>query len=79
MTGAGQTGIGQRLRIGITTRIDLAPGHGEPRDALARGWDPFMSAVLPEVIWVPLPNSGSRCLELVAGLDLFRVHPQRRQ
>ena len=70
MIGAGQLRTGRPLRIGITMRIDLAPGHGEPRDALARGWSAFMSAVLPEAIWVPLPNSGSGCVDIASGLDL---------
>jgi N5-(cytidine 5'-diphosphoramidyl)-L-glutamine hydrolase len=52
-------------RIGLTMRVDLAPGHGEPRDALAQDWPEFLRFAVPEIPWQPLPNAGSAVLDHV--------------
>ena len=48
------------LRIGVTMRVVQAAGYLEPRDALAQNWSNFLSAALPEMVWLPLPNLGKR-------------------
>ncbi len=47
------------LRIGITMRTSNARHYDEPRDSLAQDWANFMSAYLPGVCWLALPNMGS--------------------
>lgn len=37
----------------------------EPRDALAQDWGRFMTSVLPEASWIPLPNLGNSIYEYV--------------
>lgn len=51
-------------RIGVTMRVVTEPRHGEMRDALAHDWARFISAVLPEAKWMPIPNSGASAVAL---------------
>lgn len=44
------------IRVGITTRITTAQGYSEDRDALAQAWGAFLSAALPDALWMALPN-----------------------
>lgn len=44
------------IRIGVTSRITAAQGYLEERDTLAQAWGEFLSAALPEALWMPLPN-----------------------
>lgn len=53
-----------RPRIGVTMRVVEEPLHGELRDALAHDWVQFISAALPEALWMPIPNSGVAAREL---------------
>lgn len=52
-----------RPRIGVTMRVVKDQAHGEPRDALAHDWARLMSTVLPEALWMPVPNSGAGAAE----------------
>ena len=46
-------------RLGLTMRVTDAVGYNEPRDSLAQDWAAFMAVVLPEAIWLPIPNLGT--------------------
>ncbi|MBH64376.1 MAG: glutamine amidotransferase [Alphaproteobacteria bacterium] len=52
-------------RVGLTMRITKASGYEEPRDSLAQDWAQFMSASLPEVAWMSVPNTGSTAASVV--------------
>lgn len=60
------------LRLGVTMRCATVeyPGNVEERDALATDWGRFLALVLPEAVWLPLPNTGTAAVELaqVCGL-----------
>ncbi len=58
------------LRLGLSMRVVAAPGYREDRDALARDWGVFMSRVMPEVSWLPVPNLGRAVVDYVAGWGL---------
>lgn len=51
-------------RIGVTMRVVKEPVHGELRDALAHDWARYISAALPEALWMPVPNCGAAAREL---------------
>jgi putative glutamine amidotransferase len=59
------------IRLGLTQRVDVAPGHGERRDALDQAWAPLLleNGFLP----LPLPNCASDAKLLVAELSLDGV------
>lgn len=65
--------LGTPLRIGLTMRRSDAQGYVEPRDALARDWTTFMTKVLPEACWMPIPNVGTKASDYARrwGLDGF--------
>ncbi len=52
-------------RIGITMRVDIASGHNERRDCLARDWANYMANVSPDTFWMPLPNLGEAIADYV--------------
>jgi len=69
------------LRIGVSMRISQAEGYCEPRDALAHDWHSFINKVIPDALWLPIPNlveSGTNFLSswglnafiLTGGIDL---------
>jgi N5-(cytidine 5'-diphosphoramidyl)-L-glutamine hydrolase len=60
----------KRLRIGLTMREVHAAGHAEVRDALAADWASFLQRVLPEALWMPVPNAGQDAARLVEGWRL---------
>ncbi len=77
------------LKIGLTMRVVTARRYAETRDALSQDWPKFMREVLPEAIWMPLPNLGKDIVEyagnwklngfiVTGGNDLFE-YPQRDQ
>lgn len=45
-------------RIGLSMRTADATEYVEPRDALALDWSRFLSAALPGIAWLPIPNIG---------------------
>lgn len=57
-------------RIGVTMRSSPAPNYAEARDALARDWGDYIRAVLPEVIWQPIPNLGKDAVEHLQSWEL---------
>ncbi len=50
-------------------RITKASGYLETRDALSQDWPGFMHSVLPEALWMPLPNLGRDIVEYVTSWD----------
>jgi N5-(cytidine 5'-diphosphoramidyl)-L-glutamine hydrolase len=58
------------LRIGVTMRVDKAPGYEEWRDGLSEEWMPFLNAAIPEAAWLPIPNFGSSVLAYVKQWNL---------
>ena len=57
-------------RIGITMRMVDAEGYNEPRDALAQDWGAFMGQVLPEALWMPVPNMGKDIIRYFSDWNL---------
>lgn len=57
-------------RLGVTMRQAPAQGYRELRDALARDWHAFLSAALPEVAWMPIPNVGEAARHIAGSWDL---------
>ena len=57
-------------RIGLTMRVANAQGYDELRDSLARDWAAFMTAALPDVQWLPVPNLGASVIEFAAAWRL---------
>lgn len=51
-------------------RVVKSEGYGEVRDAIAHDWGNFLSFALPEVQWVPIPNTGERVLDFVRNWNL---------
>lgn len=60
-------------RLGLTMRVTAADGYKETRDALAQDWCAFLTAALPDVVWLPVPNLGRDVVKYVQawGLDGF--------
>ncbi len=56
-------------RIAVSMRIVVSE-YGEKRDALAQDWAKFLRTVLPQCLWVPLPNTGEEALDLAEKLGL---------
>lgn len=46
-------------------RVVEAENYIEPRDALAHDWSRFMSTVLPQARWMPVPNLGKDVIDFV--------------
>ena len=57
-------------RIGLTMRVAQAESGDETRDCLAQDWPEFMTAALPSVHWLPLPNLGEAVADYVREWDL---------
>lgn len=53
------------LKLGLTMRVVESIEHQEIRDALAQDWPLFMDKVLPEALWVFLPNIGKAVIKYV--------------
>jgi len=51
-------------------RAVMAEAYPEPRDALALDWANYMSFVLPDAIWMPVPNLGEQVVEYVDAWQL---------
>ena len=51
-------------------RVTSSNGYEEPRDSLAQNWASFMSAALPEVAWMAIPNTGGSILNFVEAWEL---------
>ena len=49
--------------IGITMREVCAREPDEPCDTLSHNWHAYMEFALPEVHWVPVPNTEARALD----------------
>lgn len=61
----------KRILPGITMRVIRDPASGERRDALARDWARFFSALGPGGMpWVMLPNVGEACPALAQNLGV---------
>ena len=60
-----------KIRIGLTQRMQVMPGSGEKRDALAHDWYGFLRTV--GVDWVALPNHRETALRLSDDLELTGV------
>lgn len=61
----------KRIVAGISMRVIRDPASGERRDALARDWARFFSALSPEGIsWVMLPNVEDACPALAHSLGV---------
>ena len=56
-------------RIAVSMRMAVS-GHGERRDALAQNWAKFLGEVLPQCLWVPIPNIRDDAVALVTKLGL---------
>lgn len=52
-------------RIAVTTRVEIAAVHGEPRDCLAQDWARFLHQALPDVAWMMVPNLGPSIVDYV--------------
>lgn len=69
------------------TEITYPNGQIELRDALATDWIHFLNQVLPEALWIPLPNVGPKGAEIVQDLSItglilsggesFGIYPPR--
>lgn len=57
-------------RIGITMRAVMAETCPEPRDALALDWAKYMNFVLPDTLWMPVPNLGEDIVEFAKAWQL---------
>ncbi len=78
---------GASNRIGVTMREVEESNYQETRDALSREWIEFLSRVLPDTLWMPIPNSGKSAVRtaqnwnldglIITGGDDFGVSPLR--
>lgn len=56
------------LRLGVTTRR-MRTTH-EQRDGLATDWGRFLQHVLPDIPWIPLPNTEQAVLAVVKHFEI---------
>ena len=74
-------------RIAVTMRVTEASAYPERRDAVDRNWGSFLSAALPGVAWMAMPNIGPAAVDtarafginglILTGGDDWGVHPCR--
>lgn len=58
-----------KRRIAITMRV-VESNHGELRDAIAQDWAIFLNAVLPDALYIPIPNIEKKSIAMVQELGV---------
>ncbi|MGE4505698.1 MAG: gamma-glutamyl-gamma-aminobutyrate hydrolase family protein [Desulfovibrionaceae bacterium] len=59
------------MRLGVTMDVHWAVEGESPRDCLDRNWAGLLGRVLPEALWIPLPNAGpERAARMLEALEL---------
>lgn len=64
------------IRLAITMRIQCVSypsGSVEERDALSSDWYAFLSKALPNALFLPLPNIGSRITSFLSDLHITEI------
>ncbi|QJB55731.1 gamma-glutamyl-gamma-aminobutyrate hydrolase family protein [Pseudodesulfovibrio sp. zrk46] len=62
-----------RKRIGVTMRQVRVEQTDTTYDSLDTDWLPFLNDVLPDVVWVPVPNMGEAVVDWASDLGLSGV------